>query len=286
MPLKNFEIRTDFADEWILNHQEDDSFTHHIMQKEGIDLHFIQILKEENSLHKQKGIYVTLAYEKMDDREARLKIASTLQFCIRELLEKMKVTPHKFLVVGLGNRMVASDALGPLVANEIMVTAHFYKDGNFDMKGTQEVAAIVPGVMGQTGIESGEIVKSIVDTYGPELVIVVDALATGSTARINRVIQLNSVGIIPGSGVGNHRMKLDEETLGVPVLSLGVATVISVAAIVKECVPQLDFKQLQEAHPFFHLVVTPKSIDVEMKQLCEILALALNRFLHPDFDKL
>lgn len=286
MQNKKLEVRSDFADEWILNHKDEKNFQHYTMMQNEIMLHFIKILSNQNCLNKEKGTYITIEFENMDDRTQRMNIISSLQFCLHEILEEMNLQPNRILVVGLGNDQVVSDALGPNVVDDIMVTAHLYRMKEFNMKGTRDVACIVPGVMGQTGLESSTIVKSIVSSYQPDLIMIVDALATGSTKRINQVIQLNNVGITPGSGVGNHRMKLDQKTLGVPVISLGVATVISVAAILKEFVPDFSVEHLEEASPYFHLVVTPKSIDSQMKQLTEILSLALNRFIHPDFDSL
>ena len=204
----------------------------------------------------------------------------------------MNIKMKKILVVGLGNRFITSDALGPGVANEILVTAHLYAQQSSRMlKGTRNVAVLQPGVMGQTGLESLSIVQSVTALYKPDLVIAIDALATRNLNRINRVIQINNTGIQPGSGVGNHRMALNEDSLHVPVIAIGVATVTSIGAILNEALDQAEINReaiLESVYGNKHLdlVVTPKSMDDELKHLIYIVSQSLNRFLHPDFLKL
>ncbi len=146
------------------------------------------------------------------------------------------------LVVGLGNRQVTPDALGPYVADNLCVTRHIVKEyGKYamGMEHVKMVGAIVPGVMGQTGMETMEIVKGIVEETKPDVVVAVDALAARNSKRLNRTIQIADTGIHPGSGVGNHRNGLTEESLGVPVIGIGVPTVVDAATIVNDTMENL-----------------------------------------------
>lgn len=168
-------------------------------------------------------------------REISLKLAEYLKELIgKELLEQEELS---ILVIGLGNREVTPDALGPYVAEQVCVTRHIVKEyGKYamGMERVKSVSAVVPGVMGQTGMESQEIVKGIVKETGPDLVIAVDALAARNSRRLNRTIQIADTGIHPGSGVGNHRNGLTRETLGIPVIAIGVPTVVDAATIVND----------------------------------------------------
>ena len=168
-------------------------------------------------------------------REISLKLAEYLKELIgKELLEQEELS---ILVIGLGNREVTPDALGPYVAEQVCVTRHIVKEyGKYamGMERVKSVSAVVPGVMGQTGMESQEIVKGIVKETAPDLVIAVDALAARNSRRLNRTIQIADTGIHPGSGVGNHRNGLTRETLGIPVIAIGVPTVVDAATIVND----------------------------------------------------
>lgn len=168
-------------------------------------------------------------------REISLKLAEYLKELIgKEILEQEELS---ILVIGLGNREVTPDALGPYVAEQVCVTRHIVKEyGKYamGMERVKSVSAVVPGVMGQTGMESQEIVKGIVKETGPDLIIAVDALAARNSRRLNRTIQIADTGIHPGSGVGNHRNGLTWETLGIPVIAIGVPTVVDAATIVND----------------------------------------------------
>ena len=168
-----------------------------------------------------------------------MEIAGELCRHIGELIEKNR--PEKedlsVLVVGLGNRDVTPDALGPYVVDHLNVTRHIVKEyGKYamGMERADLVSAVVPGVMGQTGMETAEIVRGIVRETHPDLVIAVDALAARNSRRLNRTVQIADTGIHPGSGVGNHRSGMTEESLGVPVIGIGVPTVVDAATIVND----------------------------------------------------
>ncbi|MBX6394160.1 MAG: GPR endopeptidase [Alicyclobacillaceae bacterium] len=211
------------------------------------------------------------------------------------------------LVVGLGNWNVTPDSLGPLVVDKLFVTRHlFHHIPDVMGDGYRSVSAVAPGVLGITGIETMEIVKGIVEHVKPKLVVAVDALASRSTKRVNTTIQIADTGIHPGSGVGNRRKGLTRETLGVPVVAIGVPTVVEAMTIIQDAWDYLLQKltrelsdQLRSAFPSFdpeqkyqwiteildpmgdNLVVTPTEIDAFVEDVAQIVATGLNVALHP-----
>ena len=201
-------------------------------EKSGAKITVVEIKDEKGSkaMKKPKGTYITIESEELlHDEEDN----ENLLLCICKELERMVkgLRKKRVLIAGLGNRYVTSDSLGPRMVEEIFVTRHYENEFGRDfMKKHQygNVSAIAPGVMGQTGMEAGEVLKGVVEKTHPELVIVVDALAARSTRRLNRTIQITNTGIQPGSGVGNRRSALDQGTLGVPVLAVGIPTVVDV----------------------------------------------------------
>lgn len=289
---EHYQIRSDFADELDESKEKNDSFTISTSEKEGIKSSYIRVLTKENSLHKEVGDYVSIQFDQLFDHEKSEQIISEVCKALHAMMEAMHLHPEKILVVGLGNRMITSDALGPSVVRDVLVTAHYYAYEDQEMlEGTRNVAAIQPGVMGQTGLESLDVVKSVVQSYQPDVVFAIDALATRNLKRINRVIQINTTGIQPGSGVGNHRKAFNQETLGVPVIAMGIATVTSIGAIVSEALDMVDLAKeevLQQIHEQNHLdlVVTPKAMDDELKHLAYLLSESINRTLHPQYLQL
>lgn len=288
---KKYEIRSDFADEFISADIHSKTYEHIEKRNKYIRSNYIKVLEDENELGKMKGDYVSIECKELDDHVIRENMIEAIQENLMHMTENMNIDLHKILVVGLGNRFITSDALGPGVANEILVTAHLYANEEARyLKGTRDVAVLTPGVMGQTGLESLSIVQSVAKTYQPDLIIAIDALATRNIARINRVVQINNTGIAPGSGVGNHRMSLNEKTLHIPVIALGVATVTSIGAILQETLEDLETREeiLENIADKQHLnlVVTPKSMDNELKHLIYIVSQSLNQFLHPDYQNL
>ena len=192
-------------------------------------------------------------------------------------------------MVGLGNRNVTPDALGPQVIDELRVTRHIIKEyGKYAMAEEEAhmVSAIAPGVMAQTGMESSEIVKGIVSEVKPDFVVAIDALAARNTRRLNRTIQIADTGINPGSGVGNHREGITEETIGIPVIAIGVPTVVSAATIVRDTMESMmsDWEPEEKNKAFDSLIaphlhgmfVTPKDIDDTIMRLSKLVSEALN----------
>lgn len=189
------------------------------------------------------GNYITLEAPDLavPDEDYHREISIEISKILKELIPKEK-EEYRVLVVGLGNRLVTPDALGPKVVDHLVVTRHIVKEYGKYAMGSEKahmVSAIVPGVMGQTGMETLEIVKGIVEETKPDFAIAVDALAARNTKRLNRTIQIADTGINPGSGVGNHRNALTEETLGIPVIAIGVPTVVDAATIVNDTMENL-----------------------------------------------
>lgn len=195
----------------------------------------------DNHLHdligKKKGIYYTIDLGKNNyhDYKESESIEKGVASVLKELLEEHNLIHKKCLVVGLGNDNVTPDALGPYVLDRIIVTRHLFTDQTVSNK-YSEVSGITPGVMGNTGIETYDIIKSVVNSINVDYLIVVDALASSSIMRINRTIQITDTGISPGSGVGNKRKELSYETIGVPVIAIGVPTVVDFVTITTEVI--------------------------------------------------
>ena len=194
---------------------------------------------------------------------------------IRDREAERMERPVRTLVVGLGNPEATPDALGPKMVSNLLITRHLIREYGREVMGVGdccEIRGLAPGVMAQTGMETSEIIKGVVQEISPDLLIVIDALAARSTRRLCRTIQLTDTGIQPGSGVGNHRAALTKETLGIPVIAIGVPTVVEAAAIIYDA--QGNCEQMP---PHLNgMFVTPKNIDELIKQLSFTLSEALN----------
>lgn len=247
--IRNYSVRTDLALEEKERFESDDVEISGVVLEEDYDeereIRTTRVVIEtENgarAMGKPVGTYLTVEAPDLavPDADSHMEIAGELCRHIGELIEKNR--PHKadlsVLVVGLGNRESTPDALGPCVVDHLNVTRHIVKEyGKYamGMERADLVSAVVPGVMGQTGMETTEIVRGIVGETHPDMVIAVDALAARNSRRLNRTVQIADTGIHPGSGVGNHRSGMTEESLGVPVIGIGVPTVVDAATIVND----------------------------------------------------
>ena len=256
----------------------------------------------EEALAKPIGDYITIDIKKLKIATDE-DIGSAAQVLTKELkilLEKHVTSKDDVLVVGLGNIYVTPDSLGPKVINEIDVTRHILTYmPNVLSEDTRPVSAISPGVLGTTGIETLEIIKGIVENIKPKLLIVIDALASRSIERISSTIQLADTGITPGAGVGNTRKDLSMETLGIPVIALGIPTVVEAATIAADSL-DLFINKLQEnaesneflnkfqeedkyemikevlAPEDFNFIVTPKEIDDLIENMKDVVARGIN----------
>lgn len=256
----------------------------------ALEVLHIEIENEEGAaaLGKPVGRYVTITFPDLRYLETTEmdSLHGMLWREIEALMRALAPRAKTVLVVGLGNRRITSDAVGPLTVEKILVTRHLttLDPRLFDTLGQRSVAALAPGVLADTGVEAAELVQKTVETVKPDLVIAVDALAARHSERLGRTVQLSDTGIAPGSGVGNRRMALSRDTLGVPVLALGVPTVVNLATIVYDALdkagmapPNEDLQRvLEQQRRFF---VTPKESDEMVKTLCELLCHALDAAL-------
>ncbi|MFD2612696.1 GPR endopeptidase [Paenibacillus gansuensis] len=286
-------------------------------EDDGIYLTKIKVTTEEGSraIGKLPGHYVTIEVPKLRNKDSKLQDRVATRFAkeFEQFLADTGVSKTaKVLIVGLGNWNVTPDALGPIVTENVMVTRHYFELMPDQVApGYRQVSAVSPGVLGITGIETSEIVQGIVEMSKPDLVIAVDALASRALERVNTTIQIADTGINPGSGVGNKRKGITKEVLGVPVIAIGVPTVVFASTIVNSSIEMLisHFKKETEAtdkilgmldtlqenerlmlvkevlNPLGHdLVVTPKEIDEFIEDIANIIASGLNAALHEAID--
>lgn len=233
---------------------------------------------------KPPGVYITIEVPPLTDNEETLTHAAGLTAAE---LSRLLPETGTVLVVGLGNRAITPDALGPEAAGMVLATRHiggeFARSAGLD--GLRPTAVIVPGVLGQTGAESSEIVRGVCAVVKPAAVVVVDALAARSVARLGCTVQLCDTGIAPGSGVGNNRQPLNRDTLGVPVIGMGVPTVVDAATIAREFArpgaPAPDLTPRGE-----QMMVTPREVDVMIHRAARLVAMAVNGALQPDYSPL
>ncbi|MDB0438190.1 GPR endopeptidase [Clostridioides difficile] len=271
----------------------------------------VEVIDEQGSeiMNKDIGKYITLESNlmKFDDDESREEMINYLKDELVDVFGPDK--NKKTLVIGLGNRNITSDALGPKSVSKTLVTRHLFKNYNKDYDDDfTEVSALSPGVMGVTGIETSEVVKSLVEKVKPDRVVAIDALASRKMERVNSTIQISTAGISPGGGVGNTRKSLTKETLGVDVIAIGVPTVVDAATLtidvldmaIDNLISQSEetesfyemLKKLKEEEKYHlikdsldpydkNLIVTPKDIDDTIENLSIIISEGLNRSLHP-----
>ena len=261
-----------------------DGILYNERQEDFIKISTIEIVdaRGEKALGKPKGKYVTVSFP----TAAHLTYADFLKLC-----DALAVELRAFcwdyshtLVCGIGNRELSSDASGVIAAEHVLATHHMKQmDGiPLGMGGFGDVSSFSPGAMSRTGIETAALIHSVVENQNPDAVIAIDALAAREADRLARTIQISDAGIIPGSGIGNAGTALNEETLGVPVIAIGVPTVVDTATLLRDtlegCSP--DEEVLASLSGLF---VAPKEIDVIVRNMGKAIGYALNRTLHGDF---
>ena len=237
---------------------------------------------------KKEGIYYTITTDAIIDLEHDLatEVSITLAKILEDIYEEYNLTQESYiLVLGLGNDEITPDSLGPKAVKNIFVTKHLADLGQLD-EGLGIIGAIAPGVMGQTGIETCDKISALVKKTKPELVLVIDALSSRSLHRVNRSVQISTAGINPGSGVGNKRKEISYKTLGVPVVAIGVPTVVDIASIFydikdffNENDDEIDIRSsLIESD--LNFMVTNKDIDEMMNMMADIISKAVNISIH------
>ncbi len=297
-----FEIRTDLAVETSEKRPDGKEISGLLVEKEkrGEDITItkvrIETQKAAKTMGKPRGTYISIEADQMmeEDSDYHREISEIFSEQLKNFLPK-QYQKKKILVIGLGNREVTPDALGPKVIDQLFITRHLLEEFGKYMVELEEccsISGIVPGVMAQTGMETVEILQGVVTQTKPDIVIAVDALAARSIKRLNRTIQITDTGIIPGSGVGNYRNAITREHLGIPVIAVGIPTVVDAATIVADfCTGLMENKQeLEEMEETVRgmippklnaMYVTSKDIDEAVNRLSYTISEGLNMTFVP-----
>lgn len=255
--MNQFMYRSDLAVD--LRHEDGFNRDHQYEKKT-----FQNILIEKMILHsddlvyqKKKGCYVSLSFEELYLEEIRKSLIEALEKELKDMIRYLNIgRPERVLICGLGNPKLACDNLGPLLSDQLLVSAHL------DEPSCAKVALLIPRVKAQTGLDTFDIIAGTIERFQPDLVIAVDALATKQLSKINHVIQLSTAGIQPGSGVGNHTKGLDSQSLKVPLIALGVPTVVDCASIAYDVLRMLEnYFAGQIQRPYEKLKVVKRRID-------------------------
>nr|WP_326184974.1 GPR endopeptidase [uncultured Oscillibacter sp.] len=246
---------------------------------EGYPLTRVDILdgRGEEALGKPRGSYLTIDLTTFWQRKADFfeRAVRAVGSQLKELLP----AEGPALVIGLGNAAMTPDAVGPLAADSILVTRHLIAAMPKQFAGFRPVAVFRTGVLGTTGVESAEAVRGLVAEVRPSLVIAIDALASRRVGRVCATVQLSDTGIIPGSGVGNHRSALNRETLGVPVFAVGIPTVVDAATLAADLLEEsgiTEFDEQRLRHGEQNLMVTPRDIDQQVRDLAKVVGYGVN----------
>ena len=273
-------FRTDLAQEALM-HTYGTEPPHGIRQNDytasGFSIHSVEVLTEDaaHKLGKPIGQYCTLQIDPLTRRESEAfpRAVEALSAILTDCLPEIK-PDAPILIIGLGNRAITPDAVGPLATEHILVTRHLLRQMSEQFTGWRPVSAAAAGVLGQTGVESAEFTRGLCHTVQPAAIIAVDALAAGALSHLTRTIQVTNAGIVPGSGVGNARAAFNADTFGVPVVAIGVPTVVDGSSILS------DDAQTEELPPE-PVFVTPREIDQRVRDAAKVIGYAINRALQP-----
>lgn len=257
------------------------------IKSNGFTVSRVKILDEEGekALGKPRGDYITVELEGISrhDIESFSRAIETISGELSRLFPK---GDGCILAVGLGNEQITPDAVGISTIRHIVVTRHLVDKMPSLFGNMRPVSAISTGVLGMTGVESSEIIRSIAESIKPDFVIVIDALASLKLSRLCKTVQITDTGIVPGSGVGNARSAINRESIGFPVIALGVPTVVDIATIIENFAEDSGLEVPSETLSEYSekLLVTPKDIDVNIADIGRILGYAINRALQPDIS--
>lgn len=297
--MEHMEIRTDLALEATETIQ-----CHASGEMRGVELEEYDVLEDvhitkvrivtKNAakvMGKPMGSYITLESPALEawDEDYHRDISEELANCIRTVMPDLQ-EEKSILVIGLGNRDVTADSLGPSTVDQLFITRHMLREYGkkaYNVAHMHEISSLIPGVMAKTGMETAEIVKGVIAETHPDFLLVIDALAAKSVKRLYRAIQITDTGIHPGSGVGNHRNGLTQETLGIPVIAIGIPMVVNASTIVdgaleklagkdKKFCESLEYFRNSEDAQLHNMYVTAKNIDETTKRLSYTLSEAIN----------
>ena len=262
--LTGINTRTDLAIE-LLENKENKTIKQ--IDENNIKVTTMNVTKDEEALYgKKRGNYITIEFDDITDYNNQKKVEEVLIEELNNMLNILKIDKNKSaLIIGLGNEKSTPDSLGPITINNIIVTSHFFEMNINVEEGFRKVSAFNPGVTGQTGIETFDVISSIVEKIKPDFLIVIDALRASNINKLNRTIQISDSGISPGSGIGNKRKEISYETINVPVISIGVPTVVDAVTIVSDTFDYItkNYTYMNENinNPKEKLVISHKDID-------------------------
>lgn len=284
--LEKYEIRTDLIDE-VIENQKIDNIENRIEEIDNIKVQNIHLNKENGKLiNKKEGNYITITFDDITDFDNKEKVKNVFINELKKLIDSLNFKKNiSSLIIGLGNEKSTPDSLGPLSTKNIIVTNHIYMMDELE-DGFIPVSAFIPNVTGVTGIETSELIKSVVKSVKPSFLIVIDSLASSSIDRVNKTIQITDTGIHPGSGVGNSRKEISYETIGIPVIAIGVPTVVDATVIVSDTINYMSkhyvFNKKFQNNPMSKLTLSSsvnylkKEIPVSLEDKKELLGLLGN----------
>lgn len=284
--LEKYELRTDLVDE-VIENKKINTIKTDIEEIDNIKVQNIYLDKENSKLiNKKIGNYTTIIFDDITDYDNKEKVKNVFTNELKKIIEKLNLKENiSALIIGLGNEKSTPDSLGPLSVNNIVVTNHLYMLNELE-DGFIPTSAFIPNVTGVTGIETSNLIKSVVKTVKPSFLIVIDSLASSSIDRVNKTIQITDTGIHPGSGVGNSRKEISFETIGIPVIAIGVPTVVDATVIVSDTINYMQkhyaFNKKFHNNPMSKLTISSNvnylksDINISLEDKKELLGLLGN----------
>ena len=279
--LKNYQIRTDLIVEQVT---DENNVSTKVYDENGIKITTVEVDKNmSEQINKKVGDYVTIEFDDVTDSHNQEIVKKIFSEQLSEIIKKTKIKDSdKCLIVGLGNDKSTPDSLGPLTIDKVIVTNHLFMYGQVE-EGFRSVSAIIPGVTGTTGIETSDLIKSVVDGIKPDFLIMIDALASQALDRVNKTIQISNTGIHPGSGVGNSRKEISKDTTGIPVIAIGIPTVVDAVTVVSDTINYMQkhyaFHKKFIKNPLSKLVSSTqinylkKEVDIEKEDKINLLGI-------------
>ena len=279
--LKNYQIRTDLIVEQVT---DENNVSTKVYDENGIKITTVEVDKNmSEQINKKVGDYVTIEFDDVTDSHNQEIVKKIISEQLLEIIKKTKIKDSdKCLIIGLGNDKSTPDSLGPLTIDKVLVTNHLFMYGQVE-EGFRSVSAIIPGVTGTTGIETSDLIKSIVDGIKPDFLIMIDALASQALDRVNKTIQISNTGIHPGSGVGNSRKEISKDTTGIPVIAIGIPTVVDAVTVVSDTINYMQkhyaFHKKFIKNPLSKLVSSTqinylkKEVDIEKEDKINLLGI-------------
>lgn len=279
--LKNYQIRTDLIVEQVT---DENNVSTKVYDENGIKITTVEVDKNmSEQINKKVGDYVTIEFDDVTDSHNQERVKKIFSEQLLEIIKKTKIKDSdKCLIIGLGNDKSTPDSLGPLTIDKVLVTNHLFMYGQVE-EGFRSVSAIIPGVTGTTGIETSDLIKSVVDGIKPDFLIMIDALASQALDRVNKTIQISNTGIHPGSGVGNSRKEISKDTTGIPVIAIGIPTVVDAVTVVSDTINYMQkhyaFHKKFIKNPLSKLVSSTqinylkKEVDIEKEDKINLLGI-------------